>query len=107
MIHAREEMTKAKATASKADAEKNYLICCLQSALLENHRLKALRGETGGGGAGVKNAAPAAFDQDEDAICSGIQVSSLRFLYSGILSGTKIILRVTARDVKRLVCLLA
>ena len=41
LIHCREEASKAKATAAKAEAEKNYLICCLQSALLENHRLKA------------------------------------------------------------------
>ena len=72
MIHAREEMTKAKATACKADAEKNYLICCLQSSLLENHRLKAaLRGSSA-----KTTAVAAGQDQDEDVICSGIQVSS-------------------------------
>jgi len=75
LIHCREEMSKAKATAAKADAEKNYLICCLQSALLENHRLKAVRPEkkatvTANGMAGN---GPAKED-DEDAICSGIQM---------------------------------
>ena len=63
LVHAREEMSKSKATMTKVDSEKKYLICCLQSALLENHKLKA-----------SANGGPLTEEQ-ENEICGGIQVN--------------------------------
>ena len=65
LIHVREEMTKAKSSSAKSDSEKQYLICCLQSALLENHKLKNIK----------KGGSPDGPDVDqEDKICLGIQM---------------------------------
>jgi len=63
LIHCREEMSKAKANLTRADSEKNYLIVCLQSALLENHKLKNFR---------VNSVELSS--QQEDSICSKIQM---------------------------------
>jgi len=40
LLHLREEHSESKATLAKLDSEKKYLVCRLQSALLDNHKLK-------------------------------------------------------------------
>ena len=40
LVHLREEHSESKATLAKLDSEKKYLVCRLQSALLDNHKLK-------------------------------------------------------------------
>ncbi len=40
LLHLREELAEAKATEDKLEAEKKYLVCRLQTALLENHKLR-------------------------------------------------------------------
>lgn len=40
LIHLREEVSETRATLFKLEAEKKYLVCQLQSALLENHKLR-------------------------------------------------------------------
>ena len=40
LVHLREEHSESKATMAKLDSEKKYLVCRLQSALLDNHKLK-------------------------------------------------------------------
>ena len=40
LIHLREEVSETRASMLKLDAEKKYLVCQLQSALLENHKLR-------------------------------------------------------------------
>ena len=40
LLHLREELAEAKATAEKLESEKKYLMCRLQTALLENHKLR-------------------------------------------------------------------
>ena len=40
MIHLREELAETKANFVKLDSEKRYLVCQLQTALLDNHKLR-------------------------------------------------------------------
>ncbi|TRY78480.1 hypothetical protein TCAL_17428 [Tigriopus californicus] len=40
LIHLREELAESKATLAKVESEKKYLVCKLQSSLLENQKLK-------------------------------------------------------------------
>ncbi|XP_059095115.1 Golgi-associated PDZ and coiled-coil motif-containing protein-like [Tigriopus californicus] len=41
LIHLREELAESKATLAKVESEKKYLVCKLQSSLMENQKLKA------------------------------------------------------------------
>ena len=42
LVHLREELAETKASLDKVEAEKKYLVCRLQSSLLENHRSVSL-----------------------------------------------------------------
>ena len=60
LIHLREELCEARATRAKAESEKKYLVCRLQAALLETHKLGKLAEKAGVDVEGLRGAAAAA-----------------------------------------------
>lgn len=58
LVNLREDLSSATVTIAKSESEKKYLVCCLQSSLVENHKLK----NSDGGG------------QSEDSLCESIQM---------------------------------
>ncbi len=74
LIHLREELSEAQATKAKLESEKKYLVCRLQAALLENHKVGRAAEKAGlnveavvssGGGDSAGSA-------DEDKVCKDI-----------------------------------
>ncbi len=62
LLHLREELSEAEANRSKLEAEKKYLVCRLQSALLDNHKLS----KTSNLASGVSS------DEKDDKVCKDI-----------------------------------
>jgi hypothetical protein len=66
LLHLREELAESAATLAKLDSEKKYLVCRLQTALLDNHKLRtAPTSPSSSGGRAVT---------DDDRVCQDIQL---------------------------------
>ena len=74
LIHLREELAESKATMAKLHSEKKYLVCRLQSALLDNHKLKTSGPAGAGGGGGIGGIGAGGSPTQEDAVCQDIQL---------------------------------
>ncbi len=57
---------------SISESEKKYLICCLQSTLIENHKLRASNSKEGSNFSHDQS-------QDNNLLCESIQVKKYHF----------------------------
>eukprot|EP00095_Tigriopus_kingsejongensis_P007006 snap_masked-scaffold430_size173499-processed-gene-0.19 protein:Tk07006 transcript:snap_masked-scaffold430_size173499-processed-gene-0.19-mRNA-1 annotation:"golgi-associated pdz and coiled-coil motif-containing" len=67
LIHFREELSETKATLAKVESEKKYLVCKLQSSLLEKHKLN--RADSSAGPAGGSQT-----KVSDEQLCENIQL---------------------------------
>ncbi len=67
LIHLREELSESQATKAKLESEKKYLVCRLQAALLESHKMGRAAEK-----AGLDLQGQGAVTVDEDEVCKDI-----------------------------------